>query len=71
VAYPLTYAHARRIVQLAAKRQLPAVYPFREAVDAGGLMAYGANAPDMFRRAGVYVDISKHVGRVKSERVLI
>jgi putative tryptophan/tyrosine transport system substrate-binding protein len=56
VAYPLTYAHARRIVQLAAKRQLPAVYPFREAVEAGGLMAYGANAPDMFRRAGVYVD---------------
>ena len=54
--YPQTYTHARRIVQLAAKHQLPAVYPFKEAVDAGGLMAYGANAPDMFRRAGVYID---------------
>jgi putative tryptophan/tyrosine transport system substrate-binding protein len=54
--YPRTYAHTRRIVQLAEKHQLPAVYPFREAVEAGGLMAYGPNAPDMFRRAGIYID---------------
>jgi len=46
----------RRLVDLAAKNRLPAVYPWREFVDAGGLMAYGANIPDMFRRAATYVD---------------
>ena len=46
----------RRLVDLAAKNRLPAVYPWREAVDAGGLMAYGANLPDLFRRAATYVD---------------
>lgn len=50
------YVHARRIADLAAQSRLPAVYPFREAVEAGGLMAYAANAPDMFRRAATYVD---------------
>jgi putative ABC transport system substrate-binding protein len=50
------YAHARRIVELAAQGRLPAVYAFREAVEAGGLMAYGVNVPDMFRRAATYVD---------------
>jgi putative ABC transport system substrate-binding protein len=54
--HPFIYVHARRIADLAAKSRLPAVYPFREAVEAGGLMAYAANAPDMFRRAGAYVD---------------
>jgi putative ABC transport system substrate-binding protein len=54
--HPFIYAHARRIVELAAKSQLPAVYPYREFVEAGGLMAYGTNAPDMFRRAATYVD---------------
>src|SRR5262249_40955495 len=53
---PFTYAHAKQIVDLAAKRRLPAVYGFRESVEAGGLMAYAANAPDMFRRAATYVD---------------
>ena len=46
----------RRLVDLAAKNRLPAVYPWREAVDAGGLMSYGANIPDLFRRAATYVD---------------
>jgi ABC-type uncharacterized transport system substrate-binding protein len=54
--HPFIYVQARRIADLAAKSRLPAVYPFREAVEAGGLMAYAANAPDMFRRAAVYVD---------------
>jgi ABC-type uncharacterized transport system substrate-binding protein len=40
----------------AAKNRLPAVYPWREAVDAGGFMAYGANTADVFRRAATYVD---------------
>jgi len=39
--YPRTYAHARRIVQLAEEHQLPAVYPFREAVEAGDSWAMG------------------------------
>jgi ABC-type uncharacterized transport system substrate-binding protein len=46
----------RRLVDLAAKTRLPAVYPWREFVDAGGLMAYGANVADLFRRAATYVD---------------
>jgi putative ABC transport system substrate-binding protein len=54
--HPFTYTHARRIAELAAKSQLPSVYPYREYVEAGGLMAYGANAPDMFRHAATYVD---------------
>ena len=46
----------RRLVDLAAKNRLPAVYASREFVDAGGLMSYGANQPDLFRRAATYVD---------------
>jgi ABC-type uncharacterized transport system substrate-binding protein len=46
----------RRLVDLAAKNRLPAVFPWREVVDAGGLMSYGANQPDLFRRAATYVD---------------
>jgi putative tryptophan/tyrosine transport system substrate-binding protein len=46
----------RRLVDLAAKNRLPAVYPQREFVDAGGLMAYGPNVADLFRRAATYVD---------------
>ena len=45
-----------RLVDLAAKNRLPAVYPPREYVDAGGLMSYGSNAADSFRRAATYVD---------------
>jgi putative tryptophan/tyrosine transport system substrate-binding protein len=46
----------RRLVDLAAKHRLPAVYPQREFVDVGGLMAYGPNVADLFRRAASYVD---------------
>jgi putative ABC transport system substrate-binding protein len=46
----------KRLVDLAAKNRLPAVYTSREFVDAGGLMSYGANEPDLFRRAATYVD---------------
>jgi putative ABC transport system substrate-binding protein len=45
-----------RIVDLAAKSRLPAMYAWREPVDAGGLMAYGASIPDILRRAAGYVD---------------
>ncbi len=46
----------RRLVDLAAKNRLAAVYPLREFVDAGGLMAYGPDLVDVFRRAATYVD---------------
>ena len=46
----------RRLVDLAARHRLPAVYPLREYVDAGGLMAYGSNLADSSRRAATYVD---------------
>jgi putative ABC transport system substrate-binding protein len=53
---PLFFAHGQRLAQLAAQSHLPAVYPWRELVEAGGLMAYATNAPAMFRRAATYVD---------------
>jgi putative ABC transport system substrate-binding protein len=46
----------RHLVDLAAKNRLPTVFPYRESVDAGGLMAYGPNVSDLFRRAATYVD---------------
>jgi len=46
----------RRLVDLAAKHRLPAVYTVKEYVDAGGLMSYGANIADLFRRSATYVD---------------
>jgi putative tryptophan/tyrosine transport system substrate-binding protein len=46
----------KRIVELAAKYQLPAIYPQQEYVDEGGLMSYGVDYEDLYRRAAVYVD---------------
>jgi putative ABC transport system substrate-binding protein len=45
-----------RIITLAARHKLPAVYPFRDMVTAGGLVSYGPDIVDMFRRAAGYVD---------------
>ena len=50
------FVERRRLVDLAAKNRLPAVYGLREYVDAGGLMAYGPNIADLYRRAATYVD---------------
>jgi putative ABC transport system substrate-binding protein len=52
----MLFAERRRLVDLAAKNRLPAGYPWRDFVDAGGLMSYGANFPDLYRRAATYVD---------------
>ncbi len=46
----------RRLVDLAAKNRLPALYPWRDYVDAGGLMSYGPNPADLYLRAATYVD---------------
>jgi putative ABC transport system substrate-binding protein len=48
--------HRRKIVELAGKGQLPAIYPFPVYVEAGGLMSYGVRRSDLFRRAATYVD---------------
>ncbi len=53
---PMFIIERRRLVDLAAKNRLPAVYAQREFVDAGGLMSYGPNLADLFRRAATYVD---------------
>jgi ABC-type uncharacterized transport system substrate-binding protein len=50
------FAERKRIVELAGKYRLPAIYFQREFVDDGGLMSYGADYDDLFRRAAVYVD---------------
>jgi putative ABC transport system substrate-binding protein len=49
-------AHHRRVVELAAKDRLPAVYGHRQAVEGGGLLFYGANLEENWRRAAIYVD---------------
>jgi putative ABC transport system substrate-binding protein len=43
-------------VEFANKNRLPAMYAHREYAEAGGLMAYGASLPDLYRRAATYVD---------------
>lgn len=51
-----TYNYPRELAELAVKSRLPMVSPFREVADAGGLMSYGPNILDMWRRSAVYVD---------------
>ena len=50
------FANRHLIVQFAAKNRLPTIYPERQSVDAGGLMSYGPDLPDLFRRLAGYVD---------------
>src|SRR6266550_1658650 len=52
----LTFTNRKMIADLEAKRRLPAIFGLTEAVDAGGLMAYGPNRVDQYRRAAAYVD---------------
>jgi len=53
---PLMAAYEKRIVGFALKSRLPSAYDRREAVDAGGLMSYGADLADRYRRIATYVD---------------
>src|SRR5262249_44729263 len=50
------FAERKRIVDLAVKYRLPAIYSQDEFVEAGGLMSYGADFDDLYRRTAVYVD---------------
>jgi putative ABC transport system substrate-binding protein len=53
---PMFVANLKRIADLAAKSRLPSIFHVREFVDSGGLMAYGPDFSDLFRRAATYVD---------------
>jgi len=53
---PATELHRKRVVDLGAKSRLPAMYGSSEFVDLGGLMSYGPNQADLFRRAATHVD---------------
>jgi putative ABC transport system substrate-binding protein len=52
---PLFQLERRRLSDLAAEHRLPAVFPFKNYVEAGGLMSYGPNPPDLSRRAAIYI----------------
>ena len=56
ISNPSFFAERKRIVELAGKYRLPAIYFQKEFVDEGGLMSYGADYTDLYRRAAVYVD---------------
>jgi putative ABC transport system substrate-binding protein len=53
---PMFISQRTRMIELTATSRLPAIYGLREDAEAGALMAYGPNFPDMFRRAATYVD---------------
>jgi len=56
IAPPMAYAHRKEIMDFATKKRLPTMYEEKESVDRGGLMSYGANLSDLWRRAATYVD---------------
>jgi putative tryptophan/tyrosine transport system substrate-binding protein len=56
VASPIYFTERKRIVELAGKYRLPAIYPQKEYVDEGGLMYYGIDSADLYRSAAGYVD---------------
>lgn len=53
---PFLISNRSQIVHFAARARLPAIYPFPEFVEEGGLVFYGPNFADMFRRTGTYID---------------
>jgi putative tryptophan/tyrosine transport system substrate-binding protein len=56
LAASILFSQRTKIADLAAKRQLPAMYISREFVEDGGLISYGTSVPDLFRRAAIYAD---------------
>jgi putative tryptophan/tyrosine transport system substrate-binding protein len=50
------FTHQRRIVEFALQKRLPSIYAWKDPVNAGGLVAYGVNIPQAYRRAAYYVD---------------
>jgi putative ABC transport system substrate-binding protein len=56
LSIPFVLSHRTQLADLAVKSRLPAIYSQPENTEAGGLMYYGVNTPDLFRRAATYVD---------------
>ncbi len=56
LVFPLQPPGLQRIVEFAVKNRVPTLMSFKEGVEAGGLMSYGANFPDEVRRTGIYID---------------
>jgi putative ABC transport system substrate-binding protein len=56
MGHPMTFNHATRLAGLAVRNRLPAISLYREFVEAGGLMGYGASLSHMYRRAAYFVD---------------
>src|SRR5262249_39348477 len=54
---PLGLVHREKIVKLAAQHRLPTIYPFRYYVASGGLMSYGVDTVEVFRRSASYIDV--------------
>ena len=55
-ASSVLFPHARRVAEVAARSRLPAIYLLRPYVDAGGLISYGPDIREIWRRAAVFVD---------------
>ena len=53
---PVFNAHRAQVVAMVASMRLPAIYGFRDFVQSGGLMSYGPDLPDLYRRSATYVD---------------
>ncbi|HSE87705.1 MAG TPA: ABC transporter substrate-binding protein [Candidatus Binatia bacterium] len=53
---PILSPHRKEFAELAAKNRLPVIYEGAEEVEAGGLMSYGVNFSDLYKRAAIYVD---------------
>jgi putative ABC transport system substrate-binding protein len=60
VSTPMFINERRRLVDLATTNRLPTIFSFREFVDEGGLMSYGPDLAEIFRRSAVYVDKILH-----------
>jgi ABC-type uncharacterized transport system substrate-binding protein len=67
----LTSGYRELVGDFAKKHKLPTVFGAREFAEAGGLMSYAPDIAGGFHRAATYVDISKHVGRVNSEPIVV
>jgi putative ABC transport system substrate-binding protein len=53
---PVLWSYSKQIVSLAAAQRLPAMYGYSDFVDDGGLISYGPDRPDQYRRTAIYVD---------------
>jgi putative ABC transport system substrate-binding protein len=55
-AAPFMFSHRKELADLAAMHRLPAIHEYSEYLEAGGLISYGVNVPDLQRRCAIYVN---------------